>query len=86
MACQPGSNLPRRLTSEPTTFDASINSLLATCRPLGHQVQMKYKFKSFCHSIYDAVDTKHMLLLEQCGDKTYIVLPHSWTVNTIPRL
>ena len=29
---------------------------------------------------------KPMLLLEQCGDKTYIVLAHSWTVNTIARL
>ena len=29
---------------------------------------------------------KHKLLLKQCGDKTYIMLTHSWTVNTIARL
>ena len=29
---------------------------------------------------------KHMILLEQCGDKTCIVLEHGWTVNTIAGL
>ena len=29
---------------------------------------------------------KPVLLLEQCGDKTFIVLAHSWTVNTIAKL